>query len=207
MKLGPTATNDQDDNERLVRYLECQPGSTDGVQSKKPWFFFWPDAPGSAAEQHALNEGGDSGGDYVDGVHYHAVVIIPPIDKRRWKGTFKGFINRHGWRYLGQYLIRIWPGTVFKTPEKVVSYVAKSWCREHVDYDDVVILPVDKSELPDEMWAKDEPARSLEYRYNWKRDLKSYREEALKRYFELGRELISTQPETDRCQLHERQIV
>ena len=27
MKLGPTATNDQDDNERPVRYLECQPGS------------------------------------------------------------------------------------------------------------------------------------------------------------------------------------
>jgi hypothetical protein len=27
MKLDTTATNDQDDNERLVRYLECQPGS------------------------------------------------------------------------------------------------------------------------------------------------------------------------------------
>ena len=63
---------------------------------KKPWFFFWPDVPGSAAEQHALNEGGASGGDYIDGVHYHAVVVIPPIDKRRWKGTFKGFIDKHG---------------------------------------------------------------------------------------------------------------
>jgi hypothetical protein len=27
MKLGPTATNDQDDNERPARYLERQPGS------------------------------------------------------------------------------------------------------------------------------------------------------------------------------------
>jgi hypothetical protein len=27
MKLGPVATNDQEDNERPVRYLECQPGS------------------------------------------------------------------------------------------------------------------------------------------------------------------------------------
>jgi hypothetical protein len=41
--------------------------------------------PGSAAEQHALNEGGGSGDDYVAGIHYHAIVIIPPIDKRRWK--------------------------------------------------------------------------------------------------------------------------
>jgi hypothetical protein len=70
-----------------------------------------------------------------------------------------------------------------------VSYVAKAWCREHVDYDDVVILPVDKSELPDKVWAVDQPDRALEYRYNWKRDLKSYREEAPKGYFELGDEL------------------
>jgi hypothetical protein len=34
-------------------------------------------------------------------------------------------------------------------------------CREH------------HNELPDKMLAKDEPARSLEYRYNWKADLKS----------------------------------
>ena len=27
MKLGPTSTNDQDDNKRPARYLECQPGS------------------------------------------------------------------------------------------------------------------------------------------------------------------------------------
>ena len=31
--------------------------------------------------------------------------------------------------------------------------------------------------------------------------------EVIFRVRELGRELISTQPETDRCQLHERQIV
>jgi hypothetical protein len=122
--LDATATDDQDDNERLVRYLECQPGSkkeqingfvnmvmrrirkgcsvchvvfvfqqnTDWVDemhieqrlssdfddydrdprksdnAEKPWFFFWPNVPGSAAEQHALNEGGDSGGDYVAGI-------------------------------------------------------------------------------------------------------------------------------------------
>jgi len=70
--------------------------------SEKPWFFLWPDVPGSAAEQHALN----AAGDYVDGVHYHSVVIIPPIDTRRWKETFKRFIDKHGWRYLGKYLIR-----------------------------------------------------------------------------------------------------
>jgi hypothetical protein len=141
--------------------------------AEKPWFLLWPDVPGSAAEQHALNEPGGSGADYVDGIHYHAVAIIPPIDKRRWKGTFKGFIDKHGWRYLDKYLIKIWSETVFKTPKKVVSYVAKSWCRGHVDYDDVVILPVDKSEFPDKVWAKDEPDRSLEYRYTWKTDLKS----------------------------------
>jgi hypothetical protein len=50
---------------------------------KKTWFFLWPDVPGSAAAQHALNERGDSGADYVDGIQYYAVVIIPPIDKRR----------------------------------------------------------------------------------------------------------------------------
>ena len=27
MRLDPAATSDQDNNERLVRYLECQPGS------------------------------------------------------------------------------------------------------------------------------------------------------------------------------------
>jgi hypothetical protein len=27
VKLGPTTTNDQDDNERLVGYLTCEPGS------------------------------------------------------------------------------------------------------------------------------------------------------------------------------------
>jgi hypothetical protein len=73
----------------LTRY-DRDPRKSDNAE--KPWFFLWPDVPGSAAQQHALNEGGDSGGDYVNGVHYHAVVIIPPIDKRRWKGTFKGFI-------------------------------------------------------------------------------------------------------------------
>jgi hypothetical protein len=76
VKLGPTATNDQDDSERLVRYLTCQSGSKEG--------------------------------------------------------------------------------------------------------DDVVVLPVDRSELPDTVWAMDQPDRSLEYRYNWKRDLESYREEAPK---------------------------
>jgi hypothetical protein len=141
--------------------------------AKKPWFFLWSDAPGSAAEQHALNEGGDSGGDYVAGIHYHAIVIIPLIDKRRWKGTFKGFLDKHGWRYLDKYLIRIWAKAAFKIPEKVVSYVAKSWCREHVDFDDVVILPIDKSELPDKVGALDQPDRSLEYRYNCKAELKS----------------------------------
>ena len=30
MELGPTPTNDQDDNERPARYLECQPGSKAG---------------------------------------------------------------------------------------------------------------------------------------------------------------------------------
>jgi hypothetical protein len=169
----------------LTRY-DQDPRKSDNAE--KPWFFLWPDVPRSAAEQHALNEGGDSGGDYVDGVHYHAVVIIPPIDKRRWKGTFRGFIDKHRWRYLDKYLIRIWAKTVFKTPERVVSYVAKAWCRGRVDYDDIVILPVDKSELPDKVWAVDQPDRSLEYRYNWKRDLKSYREEAPKGYFELGDE-------------------
>jgi hypothetical protein len=33
--------------------------------------------------QNNTNESGGSGADYVDGVHYHAVVTIPPIDKRR----------------------------------------------------------------------------------------------------------------------------
>jgi hypothetical protein len=51
-----------------------------------------------------------------------------------------------------------------------------------------VILPINKSELPDKVWAVDQPDRALEYRYNWKRDLKSYREEAPKGYFELGDE-------------------
>jgi len=83
--------------------------------------------------------------------HYHAVVIIPRIDKRRWKGTFKGFIDKHGRRYLDKYLIGIWAKSVFKTPEKVVSYLTKSWCRGRVDYDDVVVLPLDKSELPDKV--------------------------------------------------------
>src|SRR6516162_6034019 len=115
MRLDPAATSDQDNNERLVRYLECQPGSkkeqVNGFvnmvmrrikrgcsvchvvfifqhntpiglmkctlnnvyrailtgydrdprksdNAAKPRFFFWPDVPGSAAEQHALNEGG-----------------------------------------------------------------------------------------------------------------------------------------------------
>ena len=58
------------------------------------------DVPGSVAGQHALNEPGGSGADYVDGVHYHAILVIPPIDKRRWKGTCKGFIDKHGWPYL-----------------------------------------------------------------------------------------------------------
>jgi hypothetical protein len=140
VKTDPTATNDQADNERLVRYLECQPrpkkeqvngfvnmvmrrvkkrysachvvfvfpnNTPIGVMKRtlnsvyrailtrydrdprksdnaaKLWFFFWPDVPGSAAEQHALNEGGDSCGEYVDGIHYHAIAIIPSIDKRR----------------------------------------------------------------------------------------------------------------------------
>jgi hypothetical protein len=169
MKFGPTATNDQGDNERVIKYLECQPeskkerisgfvkmvmrwikkgcsvchvvfffqhntpiglmkstlnnvyrailtrydrDSRKSDNSENPWFFLWQDVPGSAAEQHALNN--DSGGDYVDGIHCHAIVIIPPIDKRRWKGTFKGFIDKHGWRYLDKYLIRIWAKTVFK---------------------------------------------------------------------------------------------
>jgi hypothetical protein len=56
--------------------------------------------------------------------------------------------NKHGWRYLDKYLIKIWAKTVFKAPEKVVSYVGKSWCRGHVDYDDVVILPIDKASCP-----------------------------------------------------------
>jgi hypothetical protein len=38
-----------------------------------------------------------------------------------------------------------------------VSYVEKSWCREHVNYDDVVILPVDKSELPARFGQKMNP--------------------------------------------------
>ena len=71
---------------------------------------------------------------------------------------------------MNKYLIRILAKTVFKTPEKVVNYVAKSWCRGRVDYDDVVVLPVDKSELPDNVWAVDQPDRSLEYRYNGKPD-------------------------------------
>jgi hypothetical protein len=62
----------------------------------------------------------------------NAGAIIPPTNKRRSKGTFKGFIDKHGWRYLDKYLIRIWAKAVFKTPEKVVSYIAKSWCRERV---------------------------------------------------------------------------
>jgi hypothetical protein len=66
-----------------------------------------------------------------------------------------------------------------------VSYVAKSWCRGYVDYDDVTILPIDKSELPDNVWAVDQPDRPLEYRHNWKRDLKSYREEVPMRYLKL----------------------
>jgi hypothetical protein len=166
----------------LTRY-DRDPCKSDNAE--KPWFFLWPDVPGSAAEQHALNEPGGSGADYVDGIHYHAVVTIPPIDKRRWKGTFKGFIDKHGWHYLDKYLIKIWAKTVFKTPEKVVSYVAKSWCREHVDYDGVVILPIDESELPDKVCAVDQPNRSPKYRHNWKRDLKSHREEAPKRYLKL----------------------
>jgi hypothetical protein len=88
----------------LTRY-DRAPRKSDNAE--KPWFFVWPDVPGSAAEQHALNEGGDSGGDYVDGIHYHAIVIIPALDKRRWKGTFRGFIDKHGWRYLDRCLIRI----------------------------------------------------------------------------------------------------
>jgi hypothetical protein len=94
----------------LTRY-DQNPRKSDNAE--RPWFFFWPDVPGSAAERHALNEGGDSGGDYVDGIHYHAVVIIPLIDRRRWKGTFKGFIDRHGWRYSGKYLIGISAKTAF----------------------------------------------------------------------------------------------
>jgi hypothetical protein len=43
-----------------------------------------------------------------------------------------------------------------------------------------VILPIDKSELPDKVWAVDQPDLSLEYRYNWRRDLKSYREVCLR---------------------------
>ena len=155
------------------------------TMQKNPGSFF---GPGSAAEQHALNEPGGSGGDYVLGIHYHAIVIIPPIDKRRWKGTFKGFIDKPGWRYLDKYLIKIWAKTAFPTPEKVVSYVAKAWCRGHVDCDDVVILPVDKSEFPDKVWAVDQPDRSLEYRYNWKRDLGSTID-VEDSYFEMARSL------------------
>jgi hypothetical protein len=142
----------------LTRY-DRDPRKSDNAE--KPWFFLWPDVPGSAAEQHALNEPGGSGADYVDGIHYHAVVIIPPIDKRRWKGTCRGFIDKHG--YFDKYLTRIWAKTVFKRPEKVVIYVAKVCCRGRVDYDDVVILPIDKSELPDKVWAVDQPDRTLEY--------------------------------------------
>ena len=81
------------------------------------------------------------------------------MTKLRWKGTFRGFIDKHGWRYLDKYPIRIWAKAVFETPEKVVSYIAKSWCREHVDYDDVVILPIDRNELSDRVWAMDQPDR------------------------------------------------
>jgi hypothetical protein len=63
---------------------------------------------------------------------------------------------------LDKYLIKIWAKAVFKTPEKYVSYVAKAWCRVHVDYDDVVVLPVDKSELHDTVWAMDQPDRSID---------------------------------------------
>jgi hypothetical protein len=68
-----------------------------------------------------------------------------------------------------------------------VSYIAKAWCRGHVDYDDVVILPIDKSELPDKVWAVDQPDRPVEYRYNRKADLKSI-VEADDSDFEMGAE-------------------
>jgi hypothetical protein len=56
----------------LTKY-DRDPRKSDNAE--KPWFFLWPDVPGSAAEQHALNERGDSGADHVDGIHYHAVVM------------------------------------------------------------------------------------------------------------------------------------
>jgi hypothetical protein len=83
----------------LTRY-DRDPRKSDNAE--KPWFFFWPDVPGSATEQHALNEGDDSGGDYVADIHYHAIVIIPPIDKRRWKGTFKEVYRQARLALFGQ---------------------------------------------------------------------------------------------------------
>jgi hypothetical protein len=77
----------------------------------------------------------------------------------------------------------------FSRHQKSGKLRAKPWCREHVDYDGLVILAVDKSELPDTVWAVDQPHWFLEYRYNWERDLKSYREEAPQGYFELGDEV------------------
>ena len=33
-----------------------------------------------------------------------------------------------------------WPKTVFKTPEKVVSYIAKAWCRRHASLHALLLL-------------------------------------------------------------------
>jgi hypothetical protein len=40
----------------LTRY-DRDPRKSDNAE--KPWFFLWFDVPGSAAEQHASNEGSD----------------------------------------------------------------------------------------------------------------------------------------------------
>jgi hypothetical protein len=69
----------------LTRY-DRDPRKSDNAENLGS--FCGPMYQDQRAEQHALNEGGDSGEDYVDGIH--SVVIIPPIDKAAMERNVQG---------------------------------------------------------------------------------------------------------------------
>jgi hypothetical protein len=108
----------------------------------RPVLLLFPDLPVPKANKHSVLDLSIN-----DGLHYHAIALTPPYS--RFKSTLDAYFTEAGEHYINDRLEQIDVEPIKDNPQYVVDYIAKTFKRGLVAYDDIVMLPKHVTELSD----------------------------------------------------------
>src|SRR5215203_1872469 len=89
------------------------------------------------------------------GKHMHGIALLPPVSRLK-EGLDRHFVRNQSLYVRAGGLMRVHAGKISSKPGYVTEYAFKSLRRGRADFDDLVILPRPKDQVPvRESWEQE----------------------------------------------------